>query len=202
MGVDYAREYVTFVGLSDSWESRLLSCYFSFLFNETVAKYSKLTSFQFPLRNTFIVAFLYELEIFAWISQEDFCNFVFRMTIQLCCSMIVSEEYLIHYLSRMYDKRYRTPMRIARTDLVNFMIDDLVESSLGFLKRKKKKRTKKWEKCVILRHGIAFVLKSILCIINIVDCIVRGYILYIYIYGTREAITGNKTAGSNNCTIS
>lgn len=36
-------------------------------------------------------------------------------------------------------------MHIARTDLVNFMIDDLVESSLGFLKRKKKKKTKKEE---------------------------------------------------------
>jgi len=124
------------------------------------------------------------------------------MTIQLCYSMIILEEYLIHSLSRMYDKRYRTPMHIARTDLVNFMIDDLVESSLGFLKRKKKKKDKKSaEKCVILRRGIAFVLlKSILCIINIVDCIVREYILYIY--GTREAITGNKMARSNNCTIS
>lgn len=39
---------------------------------------------------------------------------------------------------------------------------------------------------MILRRGIAFVLlKSILCIINIVDCIVRGYILYIYIYTVR-----------------
>lgn len=28
-------------------------------------------------------------------------------------------------------------MRIAHTDLVNFMIDDLVENSLGFLKGKK-----------------------------------------------------------------
>lgn len=34
-------------------------------------------------------------------------------------------------------------MRIARTDLVNFMIDDLVESSLGFLKEKQKERTRK-----------------------------------------------------------
>jgi len=34
-------------------------------------------------------------------------------------------------------------VRIARTDLVNFMIDDLVESSLGFLKRKEKKNKKK-----------------------------------------------------------
>lgn len=47
---------------------------------------------------------------------------------------------------------------------------------------------------MILRD-IAFVLlKSILCIINIVNCIVRGYII---ICTVREAITGNKTAG--NC---
>jgi len=44
-------------------------------------------------------------------------------------------------------------VRIARTDLVNFMIDDLVESSLGFLKRKEKKEQKK-KKCVILRHRV------------------------------------------------
>jgi len=99
-------------------------------------------------------------------------------------------------------------MRIVRTDLVNFMIDDLVESSLGFLKRKKKKEQKKeiWRD-VILQLDIAFVLlKSILYIIYIVDCIVWEYIIYIYIYiytyNTREAITGNKTAGNNNYTIS
>lgn len=73
-------------------------------------------------------------------------------------------------------------MRIARTDLVNFMIDDLVESSLGFPKKEIRKRFKKRVKCVILRPDIAFVLlKSILCIINIVDCIVRE--IY-YTYGT------------------
>lgn len=68
----------------------------------------------------------------------------------------------------MYDdgKVSNSKLRIARTDLVNFMIDDLVGSSLGFLKRKKnkKKNTRNVE-----TRDIAFILlKSILCIISIV----------------------------------
>lgn len=120
---------------------------------------------------------------------------------------VFSEKHSIKHfysLSRIYDERYRIPMHIARTDLVNFMIDDLVESSLGFLNEKQKKgqEKKNKKKCVILRCDIAFVLlKSILCIINIVDCIVRGYILYIYMVRARQ-LQEIKRRGNNSCTIS
>lgn len=47
---------------------------------------------------------------------------------------------------------------------------------------------------MILRCDIAFVLKSILCIINIVDCIVRGYIINIwYAWGNYRKTARNKT---------
>lgn len=58
---------------------------------------------------------------------------------------VFERQFGVHSLSRMHDEKCRTPMRIARIDLVNFMIDDLVESSLGFLKRKRKKNKKKRE---------------------------------------------------------
>jgi len=130
-----------------------------------------------------------------WNFDEYLVNLLrVRTTIQ---SRSVGKTLDVHSLSRMYDRRYRTKVRIARTDLVNFMIDDLVESSLGFLKRKEKKNKKRrnaWS-C-----DIAFILlKSILCIINIVDCIVREYIIYIWY--ARGNYTGNKTAGNNSCTI-
>lgn len=75
------------------------------------------------------------------------------------------------------------------------MIDDLVESSLGFLKRKKK------EKCNVDTRDIAFILlKSILCIISIV---ISTVLLRDIIYDTREAILQEiNAAWNNNCTVS
>jgi len=115
---------------------------------------------------------------FAWQSRLFLRNIRFIVTSQECTTRDIELQC----------------MRIARTDLVSFMIDDLVESSLGFLKRKKKTTKKIEKKCVILRRNIAFVLKSILCIINIVDCIVRGYIINIwYAWGNYRKTARNKT---------
>lgn len=97
----------------------------------------------------------------------------------------------------MYDdgKVSNSKLRIARTDLVNFMIDDLVGSSLGFLKRKKnkKKNTRNVE-----TRDIAFILlKSILCIISIV---ISTVLLGDIIHDIARRLQELNAAWNNSCT--
>lgn len=84
------------------------------------------------------------------------------------------------------------------------MIDDLVESSLGFLNdekmRKEKMKEKKEKKKLYSKHDTTFILEEYFMHYQyIVDCIVR--VLY---YCAREAITENndKTGKGDSCTIS
>lgn len=113
------------------------------------------------------------------------------MTIQ-----IILKKHSIHsHFSGMYDERYRTPMYAYCSYWFGEFHDWRPCRKFARISKKKEENDKKIEKkCVILRHNIAFVLKSILCIINIVDCIVRGYIINIwYAWGNYRKTARNKT---------